>query len=98
MQSTVFVFLFLTTAPIGLLPSILALFLRFRGVVWVGPTNLAVWLAFPLSVEIQLPFHISLDVALILWLFLLRCVLVGESSRIGSGAPQTVANRSLDSQ
>jgi hypothetical protein len=76
MQNMVFALLFLATAPIGLLPAILALFLHHPGATWVAVANLAIWAGPPLFQTIGFPLHISVVGALLIWLVLLRAVLV----------------------
>jgi hypothetical protein len=87
MPPTVIALLFLATAPIHLLPAILAVFLRCRGRAWVVVANLAIWIALPLSGALRMPIQLGLVGALVLWLLLLRVVL----KRTGS-TPSSVGN------
>ena len=80
MHDTVFALLFLATAPIGLLPGILALFLRHPGAAWVAVANLGIWAGPPLFQTLGFPLHISVVGALVIWLLLLRVVLVRSKS------------------
>jgi hypothetical protein len=80
MPFTVIAMLFLATAPIHLLPAILAVFLRCPGRAWVVVANLALWIALPLSSALGMPVQLGLVGALVLWLLLLRVVLNRTSS------------------
>jgi hypothetical protein len=91
MQVTVIALLFLATAPIHLLPAILAGFLRCRGTAWVVVANLAIWIGFPLSSALRVPVPLSLAGALILWLLLLRVVLNRtNASSLDLGSPRSL--------
>src|SRR4051812_3706374 len=92
MPSTVIALLFLATAPIHLLPGILAVFLRCRGCAWVVAANLAIWIGFPLSNALRMPVQLGLVGALILWLLLLRVVLIRTSAAsLGVGNSRSLA-------
>jgi hypothetical protein len=80
MPSTVIALLFLATAPIHLLPAILAVFLRCRGRAWVVAANMTIWFSLPLSSALRMPVQLGVIGALILWLLLLRVVLNRTSS------------------
>jgi hypothetical protein len=80
MPFTVIALLFLATAPIHLLPAILAVFLSCPGRALVVAANLALWFALPLSSALRMPVQLGLVGTLVLWLLLLRVVLNRTSS------------------
>jgi hypothetical protein len=82
MPFTVVALLFLATAPIHMLPAILAAFSRCRGWGWLVAANLAIWLGFPLSNAVRLPLQLGLAGALVLWLLLLRVALSATDRHI----------------
>jgi hypothetical protein len=109
MPTTAIALLFLATAPIHLLPAILAVFLRTHDRAWVVAANLVLWIGFPLPIAAKFPVQIGLIGTLILWLLLLRLVLNrttallrevgGLSSKATGGVEHTVLappNKSLE--
>jgi|SRR5688572_7882378 len=85
MPTTIAILLFVATAPIGLLPAILGLFQRLPGAGWIAFGNALLWISFPISQGLAIP-GISVAVALILWLLLLRLVVI--KSRSSKDAPE----------
>jgi uncharacterized protein YhhL (DUF1145 family) len=85
MPITVVTLLFIATAPIGLLPAILALFQKARNAGWVALANALVWISVPFAPSIRIP-GVSVAVILVVWLFLLRFALT--ESRLPSDAAE----------
>jgi uncharacterized protein YhhL (DUF1145 family) len=85
MPITVVILLFIATAPIGLLPAILALFQKARNAGWIALANAIVWIGFPFAPAIGIS-AVSVAGMLVVWLFLLRLALA--ESRLPSDAAE----------
>jgi hypothetical protein len=99
MQTTIFALLFIATAPIGLLPAILAIFHKIQGAGWVTLANAVVWIGFPFAQTIGIPVA-SVATMLVAWLFLLRFAIVKSSlptDRAEPTARKNALDRSRDS-
>ena len=75
MQSSIFTFMFLASAPLALMPAIVALITRHRNRYLLGALNLGVWAIAYLSVrEFIVPgaprFPVSVPVFAVAWLAL----------------------------
>ena len=72
---TVILLFFLATAPVGLLPTILALVTKQRHLAWIAACNVALWMLLYLGARVftlagSTGFAIPTYLALLAWLFL----------------------------
>jgi hypothetical protein len=82
MDSTIFTVMFLASAPIALMPSAIALFLRRKRAPVILGFNLLAWgglyctMRAVMGAPAQPPFEVPIPIVMVVWLVLLRSAIV----------------------
>lgn len=99
MNQTLILIFFFATAPVALMPSVIALLTRHTSRAWVVAANLSLWsaifvLAQSFTLDLSSVFRLPTYLALIAWLTLLGWSVRGPTSR----ATRTANPRDIDAQ